>query len=340
MKPSIVVLTDFSPAAERALAYAAVLAGPLAAEVHVVNVYSPPPMTSRLAAVLYATNARYLRERRRTLEKAVADLPGPVTTELMEADWDTAVTEALARHEPMLLVVGLTATDGTLDEWLSNRPLPLARQTGYPLLLVPQHLPNAALHPPRCLALAVTDEPFALVPDAQRVAPLLDALGTAIVTVCVVPASKWATGEHGLRAARQCGLAAAMPASQLHTVATSVPSASSSGATRKAFGTSANASSATARARQRGGRRAALGRCWGTSSSGYPVWRARGIGRLLCHSSRVPSVAVRPATSSIGSYLANASATAVSQSDSIISVVVGPGRSATAISKVRRRSRM
>ena len=223
MKPSIVVLTDFSPAAERALAYAAVLAGPLAAEVHVVNVYSPPPMTSRLAAVLYATNARYLRERRRTLEKAVADLPGPVTTELMEADWDTAVTEALAQYEPMLLVVGLTATDGTLDEWLSNRPLPLARQTGYPLLLVPQHLPNAALRPPRCLALAVTDAPFTLAPNAQRVAPLLDALGTAIVTVCVVPAAKWATGEHGLRAARACGLAAAMPASRLHAVVGEAP---------------------------------------------------------------------------------------------------------------------
>lgn len=223
MKPSIVVLTDFSPAAERALAYAAVLAGPLAAEVHVVNVYSPPPMTSRVAAVLYATNARYLRERRRTLEKAVADLPGPTTTELVEADWDTAVTEALARHEPMLLVVGLTATDGTLDEWLSNRPLPLARQTGYPLLLVPQHLPDAALRLPRCLALAVTDEAFALAPNARRIAPLLDAMNTAIVTVCVVPASKWATGEHGLRAARQCGLAAAMPTSQLHAVVGEAP---------------------------------------------------------------------------------------------------------------------
>ena len=223
MKPSIVVLTDFSPAAERALAYAAVLAGPLAAEVHVVNVYSPPAMTSRVAAVLYATNARYLRERRRTLKKVVADLPGPTTTELVEADWDTAVTEALARHQPMLLVAGLTATDGTIDEWLSNRPLPLARQTGYPLLLVPQHLPNAALRPPRCLALAVTDEAFALVPNALRVAPLLDALNPSIVTVCVVPANKWATGEHGLRAARRCGLAAAMPGSQLHTVVGEAP---------------------------------------------------------------------------------------------------------------------
>ena len=218
MKPSIVVLTDFSPAAERALAYAAVLAGPLAAEVHVINVYSPPAMTSRMAVVLHATNARYLLEQRRTLEKAVADLPGPTTTELVEADWDSAVSEALARYEPMLLVVGLTATDGTLDEWLSNRPLPLARQTGYPLLLVPQHLLNATLHPPRRLVLAVTDEPFTLVPNARRVAPLLDAMHTAVVTVCVVPASKWATGEQGLRAARQCGLAAALPTSQLHAV--------------------------------------------------------------------------------------------------------------------------
>ena len=223
MKPSLVVLSDFSPAAERALAYAAVLAGPLAAEIHVVNVYSPPPMTSRVAAVLYATNARYLRERRRTLEKAVADLPGPTTTELIEADWDTAVTDALARYEPLLLVAGLTATDGPIEEWLSNRPLPLARQTGYPLLLVPQHLPNAALRLPRRLALAVADEDFALAPNALRVAPLLDALNPSIVTVCVVPADTWATGAHGLQAARRCGLAAALPESQIHTVVGAAP---------------------------------------------------------------------------------------------------------------------
>lgn len=223
MKPSIVVLTDFSPAAERALAYAAVLAAPLAAEVHLVHVYSPPPMNSRVTMVLHATNARYLRERRRSLAVAAASLPGTATTDLLESDWDEAVEETLDKYHPLLLVAGLTATDGPLDEWLSNRTLPLARQTGYPLLLVPQHLPAAALRPPHCLALAVADEAFTLVPQAIRAAPLLNALGTKIVTVCVLPASKWASGQHGLRAARQCGLAATMPTSELHTVLSEAP---------------------------------------------------------------------------------------------------------------------
>ncbi|WP_310394184.1 universal stress protein [Hymenobacter sp.] len=218
MKPSIVVLTDSSPAAEQARAYAAVLAAPLGAVVHLVHVYPTPPMTSRVALVMHATHEHYVRQERRALEQLAADYPVPATADTLEAGWDEAVQQALDKYRPLLLVAGLTATHGQFDEWLSNRTLPLARETGYPLLLVPAHLPAAALHPPRRLALAVEDRLFVLTPEAQAIAALFDALATEIVTVTVVPTAGGQGGEEGLWAARRSGLAAIMPRSQPHKV--------------------------------------------------------------------------------------------------------------------------
>ena len=218
MNPCIVVLTDFSPAAARARAYAAALAAPLNAELYLVHIYLPPTTTTSIAHVMQATNARYVRETRQSLEKIAAELPVPATAELIETDWDEAVQQALNKHRPLLLVAGLTATDGQLDEWFSNRTLPLTRQMGYPLLLVPADLPDSALCPPRRLALAVEDRSFKLAPNAMAVAPLLDALGTEIITVVVLSSEDWTGGQAGLSAARACGLAAAMPHSQLHKV--------------------------------------------------------------------------------------------------------------------------
>ena len=225
MPPCIVVLTDFSLAAERARAYAAALAAPLNAELHLVHVYFPPPMNPMVEEALRDTNARYVRDTRRSLEELAANLSVPATAELIETDWDEAVKQVLTTCRPLLLVAGLTATDGQLDEWLSNRTLPLARQTGYPLLLVPAGLPDAAVRPPQRLALAVEDRSFTLNRNATAVAPLLDALEIDIVTVTVLPSEDWSGGQHGLIAARACGLAAAMPHSRQHKVGGEKPAA-------------------------------------------------------------------------------------------------------------------
>ena len=216
MKPSILVLTDFSPAAGRARAYAAVLAAPLGAEVHLVHVYPTPPLVSRVGKVMRATSKRYVRQQRHSLEQVAADFPVSATVETVEADWDEAVQQALDKYRPVLLMAGLTATHGQFDEWLSNRTLPLAREMGYPLLLVPARLPDAALHAPKCVVLAVDDRPFALAPETKAIATLFDALATEIVTVTVMPAAGWNGGRQGHLAAQQSGRAAMMPRSQLH----------------------------------------------------------------------------------------------------------------------------
>ena len=218
MKPSIVVLTDSSAAAKQARAYAAVLAAPLGAEVHLVHVYPTPPMTSRVAVMMEATKERYLQQERRALEQLAADYPVPATADTLEGSWDEAVQQALDKYRPLLLVAGLTATRGQFDEWLSNRTLPLARETGCPLLLVPANLPATALHPPRRLALAVEDRPFVLAPGMAALAALFDALTTEIIPVTVAPEAGWEGGEEGLWAAQRSGLAATMPNCQLHQV--------------------------------------------------------------------------------------------------------------------------
>ena len=226
MKPNFVVLTDFSPASERARAYAAVLAAPLGAELHLVHVFLPSPTATEYGMVLPSLDEGYVQETRRSLQRVAEALPVSTTVELIETSWYEAVEQAVHQHQPLLLVAGLTATHGQLDEWLSNRALPLAYRTGYPLLLVPEHLPDAALHLPERLALAVEDRPFRLAPAATAVAPLLDILGLDVVTVSVLPVEATSAGGwQGLRAARRCGLAAAMPASRLHTVISDLPAA-------------------------------------------------------------------------------------------------------------------
>ncbi|MDJ0366516.1 universal stress protein [Hymenobacter sp. H14-R3] len=225
MKPTLLVLTDSSPAAARARAYAAVLAAPLGAEVHLLHVYPTPPMTTRVGVLMEATNARYVQRERRALEAVAAAMPVPTTATTVASLWEEAVQQALARHQPLLLIAGLTATDSRLDEWLSNRALPLAHETGYPLLLVPEHLPTAALRPPGCLALAVRDQFFTLTPQALALRPLLAALAAAVVPVTVARPDEPTAGQQGLAAAQECGLTPALAGSTLYRVVAEAPAA-------------------------------------------------------------------------------------------------------------------
>ncbi|MBF9142875.1 universal stress protein [Hymenobacter properus] len=223
MSHNIVVLTDFSLAAERARAYAAVLAAPLQADLHLVHVYSPTPITTEYGLVLPVMDPQYAPETQRSLQQVAKSLPVAATAEVLEADWPGAIGEALDKYRPLLVVAGLTETEGWFSEWFSNRSRPLAAQTGYPLLLVPEHLPDAALRLPQRLLLAIEDRPFQLEPPAQAVAALLDVLALDIVAVTVLPPEENTGGWEGLRAAQKSGLAACMPRCGLHKVQSELP---------------------------------------------------------------------------------------------------------------------
>ncbi|MDJ0367789.1 universal stress protein [Hymenobacter sp. H14-R3] len=218
MNPSFVVLTNASPAGEPTLAYAAALAAAVGATLHLVHVVPMPPVATLQYGQLLV-DLDYVPAVRAALTKAATRLPVPTTVEVLEGDWLSACQQVLARHQPALLVAGLTATNGPLDELLSNRALPLPHQTGYPLLLVPERLPAAAQRPPRHLLLAVEDQPFRLTPPVRALAPLLDALACTVTPLTVLPLyHPLAAGEAGLLAAQACGLAAALPGAKLHRV--------------------------------------------------------------------------------------------------------------------------
>jgi nucleotide-binding universal stress UspA family protein len=223
MQPTLVVLTDFSPAGDRACAYAAALAAPLGAALHLVHVFSMPFTSPRMAVAMHEAIAEHVQEDSWRLQQKARELPMPASTQVVEADWAGAVAQVLADYQPLLLMAGLTATDGPYSEWLSNRPLPLAHQTGYPLLLVPENLPQAALHPPRRLLLAVEDQPFQLSPEAQLLGPQFDLLGCQTFVATVLPPDKPTDGQAGLHAARQCGLASALSLAELRKVVDAQP---------------------------------------------------------------------------------------------------------------------
>ncbi|QKG55258.1 universal stress protein [Hymenobacter sp. BRD128] len=198
MKTDFIVFTDGTPANEFMLAYAAVLAAPLGATLHLVHVLAQPLVALEFGPPLLDTD--YVPAVRAGLLEAAARLPVPATVELLEDDnWYSALDQLLAAYQPALLLAGLSATDGPLDEWLSNRALPLAHRTGYPLLLVPEFLAAMYLRPPRRLVLAVEDRPFTLTPEGRALAPLLARLSCAVVPVTVLPP----TGP--TRAAPACG---------------------------------------------------------------------------------------------------------------------------------------
>jgi nucleotide-binding universal stress UspA family protein len=224
MNPTFVVLTDASPADEPTLAYAAALAAPLGASLHLVHVLDAPLVTT-LNYGPPLPDASYVQAVRVALTQAAARLTVPTTIEVVESSGQGTHEHALATYQPALLIAGLTATDGPLSEWLNNRALPLAHQTGYPLLLVPEYLPKAAVHPPRRVVLAVEDHSFKLTSQAQALAHLLDKLACPITPVMVLPPGEELRGEIGLRAVQQCGLAANLLQSPLHRVLDVRPSA-------------------------------------------------------------------------------------------------------------------
>lgn len=225
MPPTLVVLTDFSPAGDRACAYAAALAAPLGAALHLVHVFSMPFTSPRMAVAMHEAIAEHVQEDSWRLQQKASELPLPATTQVVEADWAEAVAQVLAEYQPLLLVAGLPIASGPLSKWLIERPLPLVHQTGYPLLLVPENLPPADLHPPRRLLLAVENQPFQLSPEAQLLRPQLDILGCQTFVATVVSPDAPPAGQAGLHAAQRCGLASALAQAELRQVVDARPAA-------------------------------------------------------------------------------------------------------------------
>ncbi|RYU76042.1 universal stress protein [Hymenobacter persicinus] len=185
MAPSLLILTDFFQAADRALDYATNLAEPLGARVVLLHVrrdslLDPDMFTGELSNL----NQEAIRL---ALSRVAGNLAVPVVAEVGHGRVAFAVADAVSRHQPTLVVLGRPDYAGTPEELVQTTSLDILRTAPYPMLVVPHSVASTA--PPRRVLLAVDGERFTLGRHAGAIRHLLTALSTELTVLHVAPAA-------------------------------------------------------------------------------------------------------------------------------------------------------
>ncbi|QNE38571.1 universal stress protein [Hymenobacter sp. NBH84] len=160
----LLVLTDFSPAADHALAYADALAVQLRATLVLLHVqrtslFDPEALTGSLSPLSEGEIATALLQRRDKLSV-------PVITEATVARVAEAADAGVRRYQPALLLLGRpAATKGSPEVVAQTTALKLLGHLPCPLLVVPESAPIPM--PPQCVAIAADNQPFSLLPQAN-----------------------------------------------------------------------------------------------------------------------------------------------------------------------------
>lgn len=181
MATSLLILTDFFQAANRALDYATNLAGPLQARLVLLHVrrnsiIDPEMFTGELSNLSKEAIAL-------ALHSVSGNLSVPVVAEVGHGRVASAVADAVSRHHPALIVLGRPDYTGTPDELVQTTSLDILRTTPYPMLVVPHALASTA--PPRRVLLAVDGEAFTLGEYAAAARHLLTDLGAELTVLHV-----------------------------------------------------------------------------------------------------------------------------------------------------------
>ena len=172
MAAPVLVLTDFTPAADQALRYAATLAAPVGAALVVLHIRRE----TLLDPDTFNGSIRYLSEGEvaAALQERVKTLPVPVTVESTVDSVEAALAEAVHRYTPGMVVLGKPNTENTPDELVSSTSLKLLRATHTPLLVVPQG--NVAAAPPQRINIAADNSAIHFETPPESVRELLGAL--------------------------------------------------------------------------------------------------------------------------------------------------------------------
>lgn len=177
MAPSILVLANVSATSALAARYAAMLGAPLHAHTILLNLLPlttyPVLLTPELAEIETQEAKQERSERLDGLWSIARQLPGPAVVEEAAGPMFDAVTAAVRKYQPLLLVMGLSAEHGLLDHLLHNHVLPVLRATHLPLLLVPEAAPPPGL--PQRVLVALDADPFTPNAASRHLAPLLAA---------------------------------------------------------------------------------------------------------------------------------------------------------------------
>ncbi|MCI1188647.1 universal stress protein [Hymenobacter sp. DH14] len=224
MKSTFVVLTDLSAAAEKAQAYTARLAARLQGRLVLLHVYlSIDPL--RNPAELVLTTAAELAGREQAqaaLQQQARQLPVPAEAELSVDTLATAVAKAVRRHQPLLLAVGRATQPARLGPALPHAVVPVLRAARYPVLLVPESWPDAAL--PQRVLVAADGHPFTIAAPVQALRELLAALRPTTAVVHVAPQAHGPShGDMALKSVWSTNLFGPLTSNSLYEVREETP---------------------------------------------------------------------------------------------------------------------
>lgn len=203
MPAPLLVLTDFTPAADAALHYAATLAAHLQLPLVLLHVnrnsvFDPETFTGKIPHRSEGEIAVALNER-------IQSLAVPAVPAMTAGRSTAAIREIVAQHRPALLVLGRPSVAELPDELVSTTSLELLSQIQYPLLIVPANTTNKL---PQRLVLAADNNSFQLAPSARPVQTLLNALQTPVTVVHVAEPEDNDSCHAALASVQRAGLLA------------------------------------------------------------------------------------------------------------------------------------
>ena len=148
---NILVATDFSENAKKALQYATLLAKAYEAKIYLIHTYLPyfvePGIYADSLMMQEALNEQY--------ESMNAKF-GPLVKELEEAgiehetllelnDVTSGIFDAIAEHEIDFLVIGRTGSGGFINKLIGSNAAHITAKASIPVLAIPQQLENVGI---------------------------------------------------------------------------------------------------------------------------------------------------------------------------------------------------
>ncbi|TGE14167.1 universal stress protein [Hymenobacter elongatus] len=180
MSAPLLVLTDFTPAADAALDYAAALATQLQVPLILLHVnrnsiFDPEAFTG-------AVPHRSEGEIAVALDERIKRLAGPGIAAVTAGRSPDAIMEVVEQHRPALIVLGKPDMEELPDELVTTTSLSLLRATHYPLLIVPA---TTVAQAPRRIVIAADNDAFRLTLPALAVQQVLLGLQATITVTHV-----------------------------------------------------------------------------------------------------------------------------------------------------------
>ncbi|MBX0290489.1 universal stress protein [Hymenobacter sp. HSC-4F20] len=204
MVAPFLVLTDFTPAADHALRYAAVLAASVQASLIVLHIRRE----TLLDPDAFNGSVRHMSEGEiaAALQARVQPLGVSTTVESAVDGVEGAVTDAVRRYSPSVVVLGKPATESTPDELVSSTSLKLLRATRTPLLVVP--IGTQAPASPRHVTIAADNNSIDLKVQSAGIQHVLQLLQPHLTVVHVAEPENSDSCQAALTAVTNSGLTA------------------------------------------------------------------------------------------------------------------------------------